>query len=371
MARLSSAVRLLQDLISIPSVNPDGFPGTHLTGEKEMAHFLQKHLTGMGAKVFLQQVEKDRPNVVAIFPSKRKPTRRVLLAPHTDTVSVSGMSIPPFTPTIRSGKIYGRGSTDTKGSIAAMFSGLGSLKNLRDSECEFTFVGLMAEESFNWGAKYFAKKCPKYDLAIVGEPTGMKIVHGFKGTAWLRLSAQGKAAHGSQPSLGENAIDLLRTGLDRLEPKLKKLSSHSPHPLLGQTTFNLGTIRGGAKINIVPSRCEAEIDIRYTPGIPLEKLLKTWQQKVKPAHLELMRSDRPFILPENHSCLKIIRPFTRGLDVAAWFCDASLLAEAGIPSIAMGPGSIAQAHTADEYLKITDLEDSALRFSKMFEALTR
>lgn len=369
MKSAASATKLLRELISIPSVNPDGDPGTSHTGEKNIAEFIAGFLKKNGAETKLEFVEPGRPNVIGVFPSKYKPKRRILFAPHSDTVSVAGMTIDPFQPVIKSGKIFGRGATDTKGSVASMLTALSALKKHPSEYTEFVFVALMGEESFNRGVRHFCKKLPKYDLAIVGEPTNMKMVHAIKGTNWLKLDAMGKAAHASMPHLGENAIEMTHDAFTRLLPKLRKMVKDYSHPALGHPTFNVGTTRGGVKINIVPDHCATEIDIRFLPGMPMQKLLREWVPLAKPCKLTSMRIDYPFHTPRENPLLQRLVKHCEGWATAPWFCDASILALAGVPAIAMGPGSINQAHTKDEFITLRDLEKGVEVFSQVIAEL--
>jgi len=365
----SPEAKLLRELIAIPSVNPDGNPGTPHTGEKNIAEFIANFLKKSGAETRLEFVEPGRPNVIGLLRPKGKTLRRILFAPPSDTVSVAGMSISPFDPVIKNGKIFGRGATDTKGSVAAMLTALTWLKKHPSQHTEFTFVAFMGEESYNRGVRHFCKKHPEYDLAIIGEPTGMQIVHAIKGTCWLQLEAHGRAAHASMPHLGKNAIGMTLEALRRLQPKFDQMVQDHSHPELGRPTCNIGTIRGGSKINIVPDHCTTEIDIRFLPEMQMLKLLKEWAPAAKPCKLTSTRIDHPFHTPKETPLLQRIVKHCRGWATAPWFCDASILAQAGIPSIALGPGSIRQAHTRDEFITLRDLEKGTTLFQQILADL--
>ena len=176
-----TAVDLLRELIRIPSVNPDGDPGTARTGERDCASFVAEFLRSCDAEVSVEDVLPGRPNVLGRFPSHGKSKPRLLLAPHTDTVSVAGMTIDPFVADLRDGKVWGRGASDTKGSIAAMLFALRECRDILPRlSHEIWFAGLMSEEAGQHGAKALAAK-EKFDFAIVGEPTQLQIVHTHKG----------------------------------------------------------------------------------------------------------------------------------------------------------------------------------------------
>ncbi|MBC8125727.1 MAG: M20/M25/M40 family metallo-hydrolase, partial [Gloeobacteraceae cyanobacterium ES-bin-144] len=201
------AISLLQQLVRIPSVNPDNAPGTQHTGEETLAIFLSGWLESIGAEVCLEEIQPGRPNLIARFaPLDGRP--RILLGPHLDTVGVAGMTINPFGGEIRDGRIWGRGASDTKGPMAAMLWALHENSGaLADSPIAIDFVAFMGEESGQHGSKDFAKRhSADYVFALVGEPTSMDIVHVSKGSLWATLRATGKAAHSSMPECGENAI---------------------------------------------------------------------------------------------------------------------------------------------------------------------
>jgi acetylornithine deacetylase/succinyl-diaminopimelate desuccinylase-like protein len=186
----NSAVELLQALVRIPSVNPAGDPGTDGIGEARMAEALCGFLSGLGAEARLQEVLPGRPNVVARFPSDRPGKPRVLFAPHTDTVSVVGMTIEPFGGELREGRVWGRGASDTKGPMTAMLWALRqSLDRLPFLSHEIWFAGLMSEETGQHGAKALAAE-EHFDFVIAGEPTGLDVVHTHKGALWLTLTTR-------------------------------------------------------------------------------------------------------------------------------------------------------------------------------------
>ncbi|MEX1118368.1 MAG: M20/M25/M40 family metallo-hydrolase, partial [Terrimicrobiaceae bacterium] len=153
------ALQLLQELLRIPSVNPDGDPGIENAGEGAIADYLKIHLEGLGADVELREVLPGRPNVVAKFPCNRPGKPRLLLAPHTDTVSVLGMTIDPFLAAVRDGKVWGRGASDTKGPMTAMLVSLQEMGGqLADLSHEIWFAGLMGDEAALLGSRALAEQ---------------------------------------------------------------------------------------------------------------------------------------------------------------------------------------------------------------------
>ena len=266
MSTPRDVVELLRQLIRIPSVNPAGNPGTDGIGEARCAAAVGEFLEGCGARVELRDVKPGRPNVIGMFPGGGNGKKRIVLAPHTDTVSVAGMTIDPFGAELSGGKIHGRGASDTKGSMAAM---LWALHEMRDRlpllEHEICFAGLMNEEAGQDGARDFVERF-EAEFALVGEPTGLQIVHMHKGSTWLKLTCRGKACHASTPEMGENAIykmaDVIRCIRDEIAPELR---AHAD-PILGAATVSVGMCNGGSKANVVPDLCEAQVDFRTLPS---------------------------------------------------------------------------------------------------------
>jgi acetylornithine deacetylase/succinyl-diaminopimelate desuccinylase family protein len=359
---------LLRELIRIPSVNPDGDPGTTHTGEKECAKFVADFLHSCGAEAWLEEVLPDRPNVLGRFPSTSKAKPRLLFAPHTDTVTVTGMSIDPFSGELRDGKIWGRGASDTKGPMAAVLFALLECKNvLPHLSHEIWFAGFMGEEAGQQGARALSGK-ERFDFAIVGEPTRLQTVNTHKGSVWLTLRARGRAAHASTPQIGENAIEKILEVVDLLRSQLSARFGASSDETLGPLTFNLGTIQGGSKINIVPDLCEAKIDIRTLPGQDLAPLLDSLAKQFAGVEFE-RRILGPLQTDPNHPFIRLLESCGARCVGAAWFSDAAFLAAAGTPAVALGPGSMDQAHTADEWISLADLEAGVTFFKTVLGKL--
>jgi acetylornithine deacetylase/succinyl-diaminopimelate desuccinylase-like protein len=359
---------VLRELIRIPSVNPDGDPGTTHTGEKECAKFVADFLYSCGAEAWLEDVLPDRPNVLGRFPSTSKAKPRLLFAPHTDTVTVTGMSIDPFSGELRDGKIWGRGASDTKGPMAAMLFALLECKNvLPHLSHEIWFAGFMGEEVGQQGAKALSGK-ERFDFAIVGEPTRLQTVNTHKGSVWLTLRAHGRAAHASTPQIGENAIEKILEVVDLLRSQLSARFGASSDETLGSLTFNLGTIQGGSKINIVPDLCEAKIDIRTLPGQDLAPLLDSLTKEFPGVELE-RRILGPLRTDPAHPFIRLLETCGARCVGAPWFCDAAFLAAADTPAVALGPGSMEQAHTADEWISLADLEAGVTFFKTVLGKL--
>lgn len=370
-------VSLLQQLVRIPSVNPDNAPGTDQTGEETVAVFLSGWLESIGAEVTLEEIQPGRPNLIARFaPLDGRP--RILLGPHLDTVGVGGMTIDPFGGEIRDGRIWGRGASDTKGPMAAMLWALHDHREiLATLPVAVDFVAFMGEESSQWGSRNFAQRHGShYQFALVAEPTAMQVVHVTKGSLWATLRATGKAAHSSQPERGENAILKLARALDVLDHHLGAKLATFTHPVLGRSTINVGTIRGGARPNIVPDFAEAEIDIRITPALAaaggaLKLLTETIEFHDLPVTIVEPHENPPMETAAEDPMIQRLLAQGSALAGAPWFSDAAHLSNGGIPSICIGPGSIDQAHTVDEFIEIVALENGQRFFSEFIAGLAR
>lgn len=366
---MKSATDIASALIRIPSVNPDGGdPGTDQTGEAACAIWVADFLRGCGAEVSLREVLPGRPNVVGRFPSRGAAGRRILLAPHLDTVSVSGMTVDPFSGEVRDGCLLGRGASDTKGTAAAMLWALHEAQEiLADSPYEIWFAGLVGEEAGQFGAKALAAEEP-FDFVMAGEPTSLDVVYTHKGSCWLQLRTHGRAVHASQPDAGENAIYQMMQAIECLRQEgIPRLAANSD-PILGTSTLSVGTIRGGSKVNIVPDFCEAAVDIRTIPGMDPEFITDLLRQRVSNIEIDLKRS-QPLRTDPSHPLISQLESLGSKLVGAPWFCDAAIFASHGFPSVAIGPGSIAQAHTADEFIRVADLEAGADFFLRFLKSL--
>jgi acetylornithine deacetylase/succinyl-diaminopimelate desuccinylase-like protein len=369
MARPQNVIELLQDLVAIPSVNPQGDPGTDQTGEQAMADYVAAFLRDLGAEVKIEPVEPGRPNVIASFaPAKSK--ARLAFAPHLDTVSVAGMTISPFDPALRDEKLWGRGATDTKGPMAAALWALREWAKspARAASCiEWIFLALMGEESNNDGARAMAKSGFRSDLTLVLEPTDFRVVTAHKGVLWMEIRTHGIACHGSTPERGRNAILEMGRVLEIVEKKITPAIARRAHPKLGPSTLNVGTISGGSKINIVPDACRIELDLRVVPGVKAEEIraeIETELHRVIDAEVRIQKFSAPLHADESRPWIERIASTGRGLTTAPWFSDAAFLDGPDCPAVCVGPGSIAQAHTKDEFIRLRDLQEGVEFFSR-------
>ena len=375
---MRSSTQLLQDLIALPSVNPAFLPADHPNaGEHRVADYLASIAAKGGLDVEFQEVFPNRRNVFARLRPSGKISQRILLAPHMDTVGLA--SDVQLNPIEKNGRLHGRGACDTKGSVAAMLTALlqAAESGRRPASTEIVFIGLIDEENNQSGSRAVASAGFKADLAIVGEPTRLQVVTAHKGDLWLSLETKGKAAHGARPELGKNAVHEMARIVDVLETTYRRQLKKRTHPLLGYATINVGSIHGGTQPNIVPDRCEIAVDRRTLPGETeagvrreIITLLKKHGLSArignnKGADCLALETDpgRPLV----RQLLGLVRQ-TKPVGVH-YFCDASVLSAGGIPSIVFGPGDIAQAHTADEWISLTSLERGTALLTRFLRSL--
>jgi acetylornithine deacetylase/succinyl-diaminopimelate desuccinylase-like protein len=367
---MSRTEKLLAAIIALPSVNPAfappagaaARPACHY-GEKNVADFLAAVAARAGLEIELQKVLPGRSNLIARLRPPNKVRRTILLAPHLDTV---GAEDSQFIPRRKSGRLHGRGACDTKGSVAATLTALCELaeSGSRPRETEIVFAGLIDEENAQAGSRTLVADGFKADLAIVGEPTKLHVVTAHKGSLWLQLATHGRAAHGATPHLGKNAVHEMARIVEVLETDYATQLRRRKHKLLGTGTVNVGMIGGGTQPNIVPDRCMISIDRRTLPGETEAGVRREIAVLLKSKKLSATISSTklaPALPMETNNKIPLIQAFLRsagqtkpvGVD---YFCDAAVLSAAGIPSVVFGPGDIAQAHTADEWISLAELE---------------
>jgi acetylornithine deacetylase/succinyl-diaminopimelate desuccinylase-like protein len=361
---MTKTEKLLRELVALPSVNPAFVaPGDARAGERNVAEFLAATAAQAGLEVSFQPVFRGRSNVFARLTPSGKMRRRILLAPHLDTVSAEESQ---FTPQKKGRRLFGRGASDAKGCVAAMMSVMCELANSRQrpAETEITFVGLVDEEHAQAGSRALAEKGFHADLAIVGEPTRLEVVTAHKGLLWLRLETRGKSAHGALPNLGRNAVHAMARIVDLLQTRYAAQLARKRHPLLGSPTVNVGVISGGTQANIVPDECTIVVDRRTLPGESGANVWRELRNLLKAHGLQAKCVDdkqAPCLPLETNPKNPLVKRFLHSVGQRRpagvhYFCDAAILAESGIPSIAFGPGDIAQGHTADEWISLDSLE---------------
>ncbi|WP_395742938.1 M20 family metallopeptidase [Prosthecobacter sp.] len=364
---MAPVLETLADLVRINSINSsyEGGPG-----EKEAAAYVRRFFEQRGIEVWEQEVFPGRNNVIARVPG-RNAERRIVFEAHMDTVSIKGMTIDPFDPVVRDGKMHGRGSVDDKAGLAAMMHAVADIHASGEAPpCEVWMAAVVDEE---YSFRGVVKLCEglKADAAVVAEPTEFKCVIASKGVLRWRIRTKGKAAHSSKPHLGVNAI----TAMARVVLALNEDHEHMQavkHPLLGPGTCNVGVVHGGVQVNFVPDEAVIEIDRRLLPGEEVPEVLAHYQvlldalMKQHPEVLaemeEPMLQDWPFQTGEDAPIVKLAREVLGEMERDDGVCgvpfgsDASKFSRMGIPTILFGPGSIDQAHAAVEYVECAEVE---------------
>lgn len=365
-ADTADAVALTRALVTVPSVNPALEPGG--AGEAGVAELAAGWLEGWGFSVERTEFAPGRASVVARV--RRGGGRRLVLNGHLDTVGVAGMTVPPFGAEIRDGRLYGRGACDMKAGIAAL------LAAARDAVREGSFrgeliVALVAdEEHASLGMQAVLDEGLKADAAVVCEPTGLAVMPANKGFVWLDVSFRGRAAHGSRPDRGVDAIRHAGRFLAALDEIDAALTAAPAHPLLGHGSLHAGTIQGGTAPSIYPASCDLVLERRTLPGEDPAGVVAAIQAVLDRLRAEVPGFDATLTpgLARPATEVPVDAPIVQALLAAlaetgqpqvvagmtAWV-DAALLNEAGIPAVCFGPGSIEDAHSADESVPIAEI----------------
>jgi len=363
-------VSLLSDLVALPSINPGsqevtGPDYTEKAVIDRLAAFLEEHRVDYER----QEVLPERENLIAMAEG-RDPKQTVFLQSHTDTVAVDGMTIAPFDPVVRDGKLYGRGSCDAKGQVAAMFT---ALVNVLQHGPPATNVAVIAgcEEEYQFhGVKHLLQSGFRATRGIVGEPTELHLIIAHKGCARWRLHVHGRSAHSSNPHLGDNAISKIVPVLTAMETYHQELQERPAHPLTGGSTLAVTLIQGGNQINVIPDHCWIAIDLRLSPGESFENIKAEiteairrntaaeleWEPVIFDYSMEIA-PDEP-IVQQLVAAVQSVTGGTPQIGGVAYGTDASKFVQAGIPTVIFGPGSIARAHTAEEYIEIDQLQQA-------------
>ena len=380
---MSSPLAILKDLISIPSVNP---MGRDISGpeylETRVTEYLLQYLKRLD--VLFEQVEiaPGRSNVLARLDSPGA-KKTVVLDAHQDTVPVDGMTIPPFEPIEQEGRLYGRGSCDVKGGMAAMLAAFTRLAQERPAGMPNVVLSMTCDEEAtsiginhltdSWSTTTPAYRlCPtRPDLAIVAEPTQLDIVVAHRGATRWKLHTAGRACHSSRPSEGINAIYRMARVVTVLEEYAAKLPHQRPaHPLCGPATLSVGRIEGGSSVNIVPDSCSIEVDRRIIPGEDRFAVIDELADYLRSKLDFEVTHDAPYCASPSlgddmngELAMQLMRAIKevvgpRQTIGVPYGTHASRFARAGVPSVVFGPGDIAQAHTKDEWIEISQLNQA-------------
>lgn len=366
---MTDLTELLAELVRLPSVNPGPRPPqTAEEGEARMSEYVHGWLCERGIETALQEVAPGRANVVAQVRGLQEPP--LVFEAHLDTVAVDGMTVSPFDPVIEEGRMYGRGSCDVKGGLAAMMMALARVAQGAPPPRSVVLVAAVDEEYLHSGIARYLEDSGPIAGAVIGEPTRLRVVIAHKGALRTRITVRGVSAHSSNPQLGDNAIYRMARVVGALEDFAADLAERPPHELVGSPTLSVGTISGGTAVNVVPEHCECMVDRRLIPGetpdaafeeisAVVSDLLRDEDDltaTLKDCAVETERSEEIV-----SAARRAVREFT-GEDEpegVAYCTDGCDFSRRGIPLVVLGPGDIAQAHTADEWIEIAQLEIAA------------
>ena len=361
-------VALTRALVEIDSQNPSLVAGG--AGEAAVARVLADVLRDWGFAVELHDVAPGRLNLVARI--GKSGGRSLMFNGHLDVVGVEGMTHAPFDPVEKNGLLYGRGSADMKGGIAAMCAAAARAADAGLAG-EVIIAAVCDEEFTSIGTRGLIERGVRADAAIVTEPTQLAIMPAHKGFVWVEATFLGRAAHGSRYDIGVDAIrhaGLFLAELDRYDSKTLAARSHQ---LLGRPSIHAATITGGTGMSTYPDRCELSIERRTIPGektsqvrLEIEELLgrvKITDAKFN-GSIKVTMEQQPSDVPVSAAVVRAlaqslantgVRELIAGM--TAW-TDAALLNAAGIPAICFGPGDISLAHAAEEYVPVKEIEDA-------------
>ncbi|MFL6248369.1 MAG: M20/M25/M40 family metallo-hydrolase [Thermoanaerobaculia bacterium] len=347
---MDSTLALLCDLIAIDSVNPGLVPGA--AGERAISEAIAVELRRIGADVELTEIAPGRWNVVGVIEGRAK-GRTLMLCGHSDTVGVEGMDA-PFTPVVKDGRIYGRGAQDMKGGCASILGAARVVaENLERGSLILAFVA--DEEYMSIGAEAVAKTW-KADAAIICEPTDLMIAIGHKGFQWVEVTTHGRAAHGSRPDEGKDAIVAMAPILDGLRTLEQRFIAAPPHPLLGRPSVHASLIGGGRELSTYPDRCTLQIERRTVDGEPDDIALREVQAFAGGAETRHLFTRAPYLTPSDSDLPELLERAMAGAKRGAmtYWTDAAILGHAGIPTVIFGPGGEG-LHGISEYVRAEEV----------------
>jgi acetylornithine deacetylase len=363
---MDATANLLAALVRINSINPSLVPGA--PGEGEIAGFVRAWLAERGIEAEIYEASAaNRPSVIGCIRGTGG-GRSLLLNAHMDTVGVAGMAA-PFDPRESDGRMYGRGSCDMKGSLAACMLALDLVRAARPRG-DVILAAVSDEEHASLGMQCVLHRI-RPDAAIVTEPTSLQVCIAHKGFSWHEITTMGRAAHGSRPDLGVDAIMHMGRVLHRLENLQAELARRTPHPLLGPPSLHASLIRGGQELATYPASCTLQLERRTLPSETpsavegeLDAILTDLgvedQQFRARQKTTLVRP--PFGIDQDAAIVQTLRdqatlvmghcPATIG---QTFWMDAALIARAGIPTVVFGPHGVGM-HAAEEWVELRSVD---------------
>jgi acetylornithine deacetylase len=361
---LTSLEELLADLVRIDSVNPDLIEGA--AGEREIARFVAGWLEGAGLEVDVEEVAPGRFNAVGIARGSGG-GRSLLLNAHMDTVGAGGMER-PFDPAVEDGRMRGRGSYDMKAGLAAiMVAGAEAVRaGLRG---DVIVTAVCDEEVASIGTARVAERY-RADAAIVSEPTEMRLALAHKGFVGFEVETKGRAAHGSRPDLGVDAIAHMGHVLVGIEALDRRLRASPTHPLLGSGSLHASVIEGGQEFSSYPESCLLKGERRTIPGETDEHVVAELGELLGEidGEVRVVVARQPFETPADAPVAELVARLAGGPEVVGvpFWADSALLSAAGIPTVVFGPAGEG-AHAVEEWVDLA----SAERCAEIYSAVAR
>lgn len=353
---MDGLVELLSDLVRIDSTNPDLVPGG--AGEGEIARFAAGWLERAGLDVEVEEVASGRFNAVGTARGSGG-GKTLLLNAHLDTVGVAGMER-PFEPAVVNGRLRGRGSYDMKAGLAAiMLAGAEAARaGLRG---DVVVAAVCDEEVASIGTSRVVER-RRADAAIVAEPTELRLALAHKGFVGFELETKGRAAHGSRPDLGIDAIARMGHVLVGIEELDRRLRADPTHPLLGSGSLHASVISGGQEFSSYPERCLLQGERRTVPGETAEQVEDELRELLGDldGEIRLVVARGPFETPADAPIAELVRRHAGDPEVVGvpFWADSALLAAAGIPTVVYGPAGEG-AHAVEEWVDLASVEKCA------------
>ena len=348
--RTDDLVGLLADLVAIDSVNPTLVEGGE--GEASVAQYVETWFQRVGLEVILEEVTPGRPNVIATVRGTGRGRTLALIA-HTDTVTTAGVDR-PLSPRIEGDRMYGRGTCDMKAGLAAAMSAAAMLSGQLGGDV--VVAAVCDEEAGSTGTKKLLDSGPNFDAAIVTEPTDLQVGIAHKGFAGFEIETIGRAAHGSRPDKGVDAIAAMGPVLVELGELARRLDATPGDPILGPGSMHASLIEGGQEESSYPSSCLLTGEWRVVPGDDVEEELRAAiARSGVDARLRIKYTGPPFLTDEDNEIGALIRQHAGTANAALpYWTDAALLNAAGIPTVVFGPVGDGM-HAASEWVDLSSV----------------
>ncbi len=364
-------LELLQSLIRIPSINPSLVEGG--CGELEIAEYVARLFTRMGLEVHVQDLGPNRANVVGVLKGSGG-GKSLMLNGHLDTVGIEGVTMDPFDPVYSDGKVYGRGSHDMKGGLAAMIMAVRAVIDAGvELKGDLILAAVADEEYASIGTEAVVREF-KADAGIVCEPTDLNLCIAHRGFAWEKVTVHGVAAHGSLPQVGVDAIVKAGKLLMEVERVGSEVLPQKEHPLLDPPSIHASLIRGGKELSTYPDLCEIQLERRTIPGedqslvqAEMEQIIARLAAQDPDFRADLdvffvrspmeIAQDAPVVQAVARAAQQVTGEHPEYVGSGAWL-DSAVMSEASIPTLVFGPSGEG-AHAAVEWVDFDSVVTTA------------